>query len=528
MKKYRRIVEAGFVLALTVSMTWGCLLAENLSKQDGTKEYLPQEVLEHYQLVWSDEFDGTKLDESNWNYDIGGGDILWGNHELQNYTDRPENISVKNGCLIITALEEEKDGFSYTSGRIQSKEKQSFEYGYIEARIKLTNEKGVLPAFWMLGNDADWTVKDGSDYMSVAEIDIMEHIYNEALVYGTIHWSNGDTSKVHSISSADEEIAFPKGFDASDWHVYAVKWTQDDIIWYVDGEPYMTVNINESEMEEFRKPCYLLLNLAVGGDWPGSPDKSTRFPNSMYVDYVRVYQNIWDIRIGDLRETVFALVSSAENSSLDYLNQYSYIEDIGDDRGYTAGIIGFTTGTGDLLDVVNNYVKRKPTDNYLGKYLPALEKVNGSDSHEGLGDEFIKDWRQAAKDPEMIDAQNDILNEMYLTPAVETAQEDGLSPLGEYIYYDAIVVHGPGEDEDSFGGIRRKTQRLCNPPGKGGNEKEYLQAFLNVRATIMKKEEAHSDLSRLEVQESFLEDGNYNLSLPLEWNMYGDEFRLDY
>lgn len=275
------------IVVSMVMITALCLQACTTEKSEHTQS---MEDEEEYTLVWSDEFDGTKLNEDNWNYDIGGGQELWGNHELQYYTDDAENLSVSDGVLTITAQEQEKGGFAYTSGRIQSKGKQSFQYGYMEARIKLTNEKGFLPAFWMLGNDADWTAKKGSDHPSVAEVDIMEHLYNEPLVYGTIHWTKGDDSQVQSISSADKEIAFPENFDVSDWHVYAVKWTPEEITWYADGESYMTVDIKEDGMEEFQKPCYLLLNLAVGGDWPGNPDADTVFPNSMYVDYVRVYQ----------------------------------------------------------------------------------------------------------------------------------------------------------------------------------------------------------------------------------------------
>lgn len=235
--------------------------------------------------------------------------------------------------------------------------------------------------------------------------------------------------------------------------------------------------------------------------------------------------NTNNISTGELRKEVFALVSSAENSSVDYQEQYRYIEDIGDGRGYTAGIIGFTTGTGDLLDVINRYTELKP-DNELKKYIPALEQVNGTDSHEGLGEEFEKDWAEAAQSDEMIEAQNDILDEQYMIPAVEYAVEDGLSPLGQYIYYDALVVHGSGDSEDSFEAIRDEALKKAAAPSAGGNEADYLTAFLDARVPVMKMEEAHSDLSRLDAQRKFLEEGNYNLSLPLEWDMYGEHFSL--
>jgi chitosanase len=234
-----------------------------------------------------------------------------------------------------------------------------------------------------------------------------------------------------------------------------------------------------------------------------------------------------DISQGDLRKIVFALVSSAENSSLRYDLQYSYIEDIGDGRGYTTGIIGFTSGTGDLLEVVRIYLELKPIDNVLEKYLNALVNVNGTDSHEGLGSSFISDWRLACKDVEMIEAQNQLLEEMYLFPAIAFANQDGLSVLGQYIYYDAIVMHGPGDDEDSFNGIRLKTLNSVLPPSEGGDETLFLQAFLENRKIIMLKEEAHADLSRINAQLKFIEEKKMNLDLPLEWTMYGQHFQLN-
>lgn len=232
-----------------------------------------------------------------------------------------------------------------------------------------------------------------------------------------------------------------------------------------------------------------------------------------------------DISSGDLRKEVFALVCSAENSSLDYSQEYQYIEDIGDGRGYTAGIIGFTTGTGDLLDVVRRYTQLKP-DNELEKYIPALEKLIGSDSHDGLGDTFEQDWMTAAESDEMVQAQNDILDEQYMNPAIEYAQEDGLSPLGQYIYYDALVVHGSGDSEDSFEAIRDAALQKVNVPSEGGSEADYLVAFLDARVPVMQMEEAHSDLSRVEAQRKFVKEENFNLNLPLEWVMYGDQFTL--
>lgn len=237
-----------------------------------------------------------------------------------------------------------------------------------------------------------------------------------------------------------------------------------------------------------------------------------------------------DISEGNLRKIVFALVSSAENSTIDYSSQYGYIEDIGDGRGYTAGIIGFTTGTGDLLEVVNKYSELQPNNN-LKKYIPALKKVNGTSSHKGLGYSFEADWRAAAKSNCFIEAQNSVLYDQYMKPAIDYALEDNLSPLGQYIYYDALVVHGSGESEDSFEAIRNNALKKQAPPSKNNSsdnssEEKYLKAFLKERSVVMKKEKAHSDLSRLKAQEKFINEKKFNLELPLSWSMYGDKFSL--
>jgi len=237
------------------------------------------------------------------------------------------------------------------------------------------------------------------------------------------------------------------------------------------------------------------------------------------------YQANETIRTGQLRKTTFALVSSAENSTTNYQKQYSYIEDIGDGRGYTAGIIDFTTATGDLRQVVLKYQELKPNNN-LEKYLPALKKVQGTASHQGLGQNFVRDWHQASKDKQFIQAQDKILNQQYMKPALKAAQADNLGALGQYIYYDALVVHGPGNDSDSFGGIRKKAMKIAKTPEQGGNQATYLREFLKVRSKVMLKESAHHDLSRLNTQLQFITEKKFKLQRPLNWKMYGDSFSL--
>ncbi|MDJ0345919.1 chitosanase [Streptomyces sp. H10-C2] len=226
------------------------------------------------------------------------------------------------------------------------------------------------------------------------------------------------------------------------------------------------------------------------------------------------------------KDIAMQLVSSAENSSLDWKAQYKYIEDIGDGRGYTAGIIGFCSGTGDMLDLVQLYTDRKP-GNALAKYLPALRKVNGTASHAGLGSAFVSAWQTAAKDSAFQAAQNDERDRVYFNPAVSQAKSDGLRALGQFAYYDAIVMHGPGEDGTSFGGIRKTAMKKAKTPAQGGNETTYLNAFLDARKAAMKTEEAHSDTSRVDTEQRvFLQKGNFDLNTPLSWKVYGDSYNI--
>ncbi|MFI6446814.1 chitosanase [Kitasatospora sp. NPDC050543] len=227
------------------------------------------------------------------------------------------------------------------------------------------------------------------------------------------------------------------------------------------------------------------------------------------------------------KDIAMQLVSSAENSSLNWKAQYGYIEDIGDQRGYTAGIIGFCSGTGDMLDLVEHYNSLKP-GNVLAEYLPALRKVNGSDSHAGLGSAFERDWAAAAKDTVFQQAQNDERDRVYFNPAVSQAKADGLRALGQFAYYDAIVMHGPGSDSVSFGGIRKTAMKKARTPAQGGDETTYLNAFLDARKAAMKTEEAHSDTSRVDTEQRvFLKARNFDLNPPLKWKVYGDSYSIN-
>jgi chitosanase len=233
-----------------------------------------------------------------------------------------------------------------------------------------------------------------------------------------------------------------------------------------------------------------------------------------------------DLNDPRLKDIAMQLVSSAENSSLDWRAQFGYIEDIGDGRGYTAGIIGFCSGTGDMLELVQAYTQRA-SGNRLARYLPALRQVNGSDSHAGLDPTYTADWRAAANDPVFRQTQEDERDRAYFNPAVQQAKADGLRALGQFIYYDAIVMHGPGDSSDSFGGIRAAALARAQPPSQGGDETAYLNAFLDVRVAVMSLEAAHSDTSRVDTaQRVFLQNANLDLKTPLAWHVYGDSYQI--
>ncbi|MGW1058109.1 chitosanase [Micromonospora rubida] len=222
------------------------------------------------------------------------------------------------------------------------------------------------------------------------------------------------------------------------------------------------------------------------------------------------------------KDVAMQLVSAAENSSLNWRAQFSYIEDIGDGRGYTAGIIGFCSGTGDMLELVEAYTVTKP-GNVLAPYLPALRSVNGTDSHAGLDPNFPRDWRTAAADGVFQAAQEAERDRVYFNPSVRDGKADGVRALGQFAYYDAAVMHG----YEGMRAIRSRALARAKPPAQGGDERTWLNAFLDERVVEMKKEAAHSDTSRVDTaQRVFLNNGNFDLNTPLVFAVYGDQYRI--
>jgi beta-glucanase (GH16 family) len=238
-----------------------------------------------WSLVWADEFtqaDGTSPDPSKWAFDTGA--TGWGNRELQYYTSRTDNVRVEQGQLVIEAKRESHLGSEYTSGRLKTLGKRAWTFGRFEARIKIPRTQGIWPAFWMAGANIE-TVR----WPNCGEIDIMENIGREpGIVHGTLHgpdYSGG--SAIGGPSTLPGGAAF-----ADDFHVYAVEWTPDKIAWFVDDRQYFSVTpstLPAGAKWVFDQPQFILLNVAVGGNWPGYPDGTTVLPQRMIVDYVRVY-----------------------------------------------------------------------------------------------------------------------------------------------------------------------------------------------------------------------------------------------
>jgi chitosanase len=226
---------------------------------------------------------------------------------------------------------------------------------------------------------------------------------------------------------------------------------------------------------------------------------------------------------GAKKEIALKLVSSAENSTLDWRSEYGYIEDLRDGRGYTAGIVGFCSGTSDMLAVVTEYTRRNP-GNELAGYLPALRAVDGTDSHDGLDPGFPDAWRAAAAgDPVFRKVQEDARDRMYFSPAVRLAEADGLRALGQFAYYDAAVMHGIS----GLRSIREQVVAHQRTPVQGGDEIAYLTAFLDARAAEMRTEAEHSDTSRVDTaQRALLNAGNLDLVTPLTWEVYGDRYTV--
>lgn len=234
--------------------------------------------------LWNDEFDA--IDTAKWTFEIGTGTSGWGNNEWQYYTGRSENAYVQDGILHIRANKEDFEGAKYTSARMITKGKFSFTYGTVEARIALPVGKGIWPAFWMLGANID-----AVSWPACGEIDIIEAVNSENIVYGTNHWQYEGSHAEYGNNTNDFHGA-KKELGITQFHTYKLVWDEKLIAMYVDDFKYHEISIenNAGGTDAFHKPQFLLLNVAVAGNWPGFEVDDTQFPNEMLVDYIRVSQ----------------------------------------------------------------------------------------------------------------------------------------------------------------------------------------------------------------------------------------------
>ncbi|EON77713.1 laminarinase [Lunatimonas lonarensis] len=239
-----------------------------------------------YSLVWNDEFNSSTL-SSDWVFDLGDGCpnlCGWGNNELQFY--RRENTQLKDGYLIITARRENFGGKNFTSSRLKTQATRNFQFGRMDIRAAMPRGQGIWPAIWMLGEsitEVSWP--------ACGEIDIMEMIGGNATgrddtVHGTLHWDNNGS---YAYRGGKKTLAGGAKL-ADNFHVYSVIWDESKITWLLDDVVYHEQDISPASMDEFRAPFFFILNVAVGGNWPGNPDSTTIFPQQMAVDYVRVFQ----------------------------------------------------------------------------------------------------------------------------------------------------------------------------------------------------------------------------------------------
>lgn len=289
---------AALTAALIAASLWPAAIPAAAAPLPAGKENAPMETnqpsqtlsYEGYTLRWEDNFDGTELNRQDWNVELH--EPGWVNNELQSYVDSPENIYLQDGSLVLKPVEiQNPDGtVSYTSGRVNTQNKHDFKYGIFEARAKVPEGQGFLPAFWMMPTNENLY----GQWPRCGEIDIMEVLGNDTTrSYGTLHYGNP-----HSQSQAG--CTLTEGNFSDEYHTFAVEWLPDRISWYVDGQLIHTENDWYSATEgqgeitypaPFDQPFYIILNLAVGGNWPGNPDETTDIAGSaFYIDYVRVYQ----------------------------------------------------------------------------------------------------------------------------------------------------------------------------------------------------------------------------------------------
>lgn len=309
------------------------------------------EVPEGFHLVWHDEFNGTELNEDDWNREEHP--VGWVNHELQEYVPSADYAYVKDGELIIqpTKIEDENGNVSYVSGRVNTQNKHDIKYGYVEARIKFPQGKGYLPAFWMMPQDEDYY----GQWPKCGEIDIAEVLGNSTNTnYGTIHYGEPhfQNQGIYTLASGDL---------ANEYHVFAIEWEPGLIKWFVDGEQYFETNDWFSKWPDeeekpypapFDQPFHVILNVAVGGDWPGDPDETTPFDEkgAMKVDYVRMFQrDSYDENV-EKPVKVLEFREADETGNFLHNSDFSEAEDLTDDIDWKFLELNDGVGSAEIKD----------------------------------------------------------------------------------------------------------------------------------------------------------------------------------
>jgi len=277
-------------ILLVVTLTY-CSNKNDNPNHKNSKEMKSQDSQKKgsdWTLVWSDEFNGDSLNMNNWNYQVEKAGRF--NGEWQRYTNSKENAYVEDSCLVIKAIHSgQTHGMDqYTSARLNTANKQSWKYGKISARIKLPYGEGIWPAFWMLGANIN---ENGGDtpWPHCGEIDILE-LYgskDDGVIEANIHYAN--KHELHEQMGA-VPYKLEEGRFADDFHVFELEWDEEEFKWFVDGNKFASKSISVDEYSEFHKDFFILLNIAVGGSHAGRPDKTTDFPQHMFVDWIRVYQ----------------------------------------------------------------------------------------------------------------------------------------------------------------------------------------------------------------------------------------------
>jgi beta-glucanase (GH16 family) len=272
-------------LLLSLSITFlGLFVACN---NDDSNPVGQIEIPEGYSLIWVDEFDGSSINSGNWNYETGDGTDYglpagWGNNEKQIYSSSSENSSIETdeGASVLAITAREDNPGIYTSAKLTTKNLFNMRFGRVEVRAKLPEGQGIWPAIWTLGDNIDLI-----DWPGCGEIDIVEVLgHQPSLLNTTVHFTNGD----HEIAQIQNVHQLSTGKISDEYHVFTLEWTPESITFGLDGLQIHQVLIEE-DMKEFLRSCSLILNVAVGGDWPGDPDETTVFPQTMYIDYVRVF-----------------------------------------------------------------------------------------------------------------------------------------------------------------------------------------------------------------------------------------------